>query len=108
EIRGVGIIDVMSLYGASAVKGSSQVQLVIYLENFESGKVFDRLGNGIEEYELSGVKIPRVRIPIKTGHNVSFVISPAAMNCRAKHIGISATNTFKTRLRNLVSQTQEK
>lgn len=49
EIRGVGIIDVMSLYGASAVKDSSQVQLAIYLENFEAGKVFDRLGNGNEE-----------------------------------------------------------
>ena len=43
EIRGVGIIDVMSLYGASAVRNSSQVQLGIYLENFEDGKVFDRL-----------------------------------------------------------------
>ena len=65
EIRGVGIIDVMSLYGASAVKDSSQVQLAIYLENFESDKIFDRLGNSNEEIELSGVKIPRVRIPVK-------------------------------------------
>lgn len=45
EIRGVGIIDVMSLYGASAVKDSSEVQLAVYLENFETDKVFDRLGN---------------------------------------------------------------
>ncbi|MDU6560287.1 MAG: HPr(Ser) kinase/phosphatase, partial [Streptococcus vestibularis] len=56
EIRGVGIIDVMSLYGASAVRNSSQVQLGIYLENFENGKVFDRLGNSNEEIELQGVK----------------------------------------------------
>lgn len=107
EIRGVGIIDVMSLYGASAVKGSSQVQLVIYLENFESGKVFDRLGNGNEEIELSGVKIPRVRVPVKTGRNVSVVIEAAAMNYRAKQMGFDATKTFEERLSKLISQNEE-
>lgn len=107
EIRGVGIIDVMSLYGASAVKGSSQVLLVIYLENFESGKVFDRLGNGNEEIELSGVKIPRVRIPVKTGRNVSVVIEAAAMNYRAKQMGFDATKTFEERLSKLISQNEE-
>ena len=107
EIRGVGIIDVMSLYGASAVKGSSQVQLVIYLEDFESGKVFDRLGNGNEEIELSGVKIPRVRIPVKTGRNVSVVIEAAAMNYRAKQMGFDATKTFEERLSKLISQNEE-
>ena len=107
EIRGVGIIDIMSLYGASAVKDSSQVQLAIYLENFESGKVFDRLGNGNEEIELSGVKIPRIRIPVKTGRNVSVVIEAAAMNYRAKQMGFDATRTFENRLTQLISQNEE-
>ena len=56
EIRGVGIIDVMSLYGASAVRNSSQIQLAIYLENFEDGKVFDRLGNGNEEIDCKALR----------------------------------------------------
>lgn len=107
EIRGVGIIDIMSLYGASAVKDSSQVQLAIYLENFESDKVFDRLGNGNEEIELSGVKIPRIRIPVKTGRNVSVVIEAAAMNHRAKQMGFDATKTFENRLTQLISQNEE-
>ena len=106
EIRGVGIIDIMSLYGASAVKDSSQVQLAIYLENFESDKVFDRLGNSNEEIELSGVKIPRVRIPVKTGRNVSVVIEAAAMNHRAKQMGYDATKTFEDRLTQLISQNE--
>ena len=104
EIRGVGIIDVMSLYGASAVRNSSQVQLAIYLED---GKVFDRLGNGNEEVELQGVKIPRVRIPVKTGRNVSVVIEAAAMNYRAKQMGFDATKTFEERLTNLISKNGE-
>ena len=108
EIRGVGIIDVMSLYGASAVRNSSQVQLAIYLENFEKGKIFDRLGNGNEEIELQGVKIPCVRIPVKTGRNVSIVIEAAARNYRAKQMGFDATKTFEDRLTKLISENGEK
>ena len=107
EIRGVGIIDVMSLYGASAVRDSSQVQLCIYLENFENDEVFDRLGNSNEEIELQGVKIPRIRIPVKTGRNVSVVIEAAAMNYRAKQMGYDATKTFKDRLTDLISKNGE-
>lgn len=107
EIRGVGIIDVMSLYGASAVRDSSQVQLCIYLENFENDEVFDRLGNSNEEIELQGVKIPRIRIPVKTGRNVSVVIEAAAMNYRAKQMGYDATKTLKDRLTDLISKNGE-
>ena len=107
EIRGVGIIDVMSLYGASAVRDSSQVQLCICLEHFENDEVFDRLGNNNEEIELQGVKIPRIRIPVKTGRNVSVVIEAAAMNYRAKQMGYDATKTFKDRLTDLISKNGE-
>lgn len=106
EIRGVGIIDVMSLYGASAVKDSSQVQLAIYLENFEDGKDFDRLGNGNEEIEFLGVKVPRIRIPVKTGRNVSVVIEAAAMNYRSKLMGFDTTKIFEDRLSKLIARNE--
>lgn len=106
EIRGVGIIDVMSLYGASAVKDSSQVQLAVYLENYDVNKTFDRLGNNGEEFEVSGVAIPRIRIPVKTGRNISVVIESAAMNYRAKDMGFDATKTFEERLTNLISKNE--
>lgn len=106
EIRGVGIIDVMSLYGASAVKDSSQVQLAVYLENYDVNKTFDRLGNNGEEFAVSGVSIPRIRIPVKTGRNISVVIEAAAMNYRAKEMGFDATKTFEERLTNLISENE--
>lgn len=106
EIRGVGIIDVMSLYGASAVKDSSQVQLAVYLENYDVNKTFDRLGNNGEEFGVSGVAIPRIRIPVKTGRNISVVIEAAAMNYRAKEMGFDATKTFEERLTNLISENE--
>ena len=108
EIRGVGIIDIMSLYGASAVKDSSQVQLAVYLENYDTHKTFDRLGNNAEELEVSGVTIPRIRIPVKTGRNISVVIEAAAMNYRAKEMGFDATRLFEERLTNLIAQNEVK
>lgn len=104
EIRGVGIIDIMSLHGASAVKDSSPIQLSIYLENYEKGKVFDRLGNGNEEIEIANVRIPRIRIPVKTGRNISVVIEAAAMNHRSREMGFDVTKTFEERLTNLIHQ----
>ena len=107
EIRGVGIIDIMSLYGASAVKESSQVQLAIYLENYENGKIFDRLGNGGDTVEFAGIEIPQIRIPVKTGRNISVVIEAAAMNYRAKQMGFDATKDFENRLARLIENNKE-
>ncbi|HEM6013012.1 TPA: HPr kinase/phosphorylase [Streptococcus suis] len=107
EIRGVGIIDIMSLYGASAVKDSSEVQLAVYLENFEAGKVFDRLGNSGDSIEIAGIAIPQIRIPVKTGRNISVVIEAAAMNYRAKQMGFDATKIFEERLSNLIEHNRE-
>ena len=108
EIRGVGIIDVMSLYGASAVKDSSQVQIAVYLDNYDTQKTFDRLGNDTEELEVAGVRIPRIRIPVKTGRNISVVIEAAAMNYRAKQMGYDATKIFEERLTDLISRNEVK
>ena len=108
ETRGVGIIDVMSLYGASAVKDSSQVQIAVYLENYTKEQTYDRLGNNAEEIEFCGVTIPRIRIPVKTGRNISVVIEAAAMNYRAKEMGYDATKTFEDRLTQLIDQNEVK
>ena len=108
EIRGVGIIDVMSHYGASAVKDSSQVQIAVYLENYTKEQTYDRLGNNAEEIEFCGVTIPRIRIPVKTGRNISVVIEAAAMNYRAKEMGYDATKTFEDRLTQLIDQNEVK
>ena len=108
EIRGVGIIDVMDLFGASAVRGSMPVQLVVYLENWEKGKKYDRLGSANTFVEIAEVKIPQVKIPVKTGRNVAIIIEVAAMNFRAKSMGYDATKTFESRLTNLIEENSEK
>jgi HPr kinase/phosphorylase len=102
EIRGVGIIDVMNLFGASAVRDKMQVQLAIYLEMFSKEKKYDRLGNGMDVVEIANVGIPQIRIPVKTGRNLSIIIEAAAMNFRAKNMGYDATVMFEERLSNLI------
>src|SRR5699024_1929830 len=84
EIRGIGIIDVLNLFGASAVRGSMQVQLGIYLETWEKDKRYDRLGTSDEMVDIADVSVPQIKIPVKTGRNVAIIIEVAAMNFRAK------------------------
>lgn len=107
EIRGVGIIDVMSLFGAGAVKDSTDIDMDIYLEYYDKEKAFDRLGNAPTIVEFSDVEVPQTRIPVKTGRNVSVIVEAAVMNFRAKQMGFDATKTFEDRLTDLISHNKE-
>ena len=107
EIRGIGIIDVMNLFGAGAVRKSTRVNLVIYLEQWSKDKKFDRLGHANETERISGVDLPKVTIPVKTGRNVSAIIEVAAMNHRAKSMGYDATKMFNNRLTELIADNKE-
>lgn len=107
EIRGVGIIDVMSLFGAGAVKDSTDIDMTIYLEYYDKEKAFDRLGNAPTIVEFSDVEVPQTRIPVKTGRNVSVIVEAAVMNFRAKQMGFDATKTFEDRLTDLISHNKE-
>ncbi|MDR1606269.1 MAG: HPr(Ser) kinase/phosphatase [Streptococcaceae bacterium] len=104
ELRGVGIIDVMSLFGAGAIKDSAQIDLTVYLEHYEKGNDYDRLGNGETTINFSGVDVPQVKIPVTTGRNVSVIIEAAVMNFRAKMMGFDATKMFEERLTNLIAK----
>lgn len=108
EIRGIGIIDVMNLFGASAVRGSMQVQLAVYLEAWEKDKKYDRFGSENATVEIGDVAIPQIRIPVKTGRNVAIIIEVAAMNFRAKTMGFDATKKFEERLSLLIAENSGK
>lgn len=107
EIRGVGIIDVMHLFGASAVRSSMQIQLTIYLDQWSKEKSYDRLGSEATVVPLVNVNVPQIQIPVKTGRNLSTIIEAAAMNFRARSMGFDATETFSQRLSNLILENSE-
>lgn len=107
EIRGVGIIDVMNLFGASAVRGNAQIQLAVYLEMWSQEKKYDRLGSDATTIQIAEVDIPQVRIPVKTGRNMAIIVEVAAMNFRAKVMGYDATKTFEDRLSLLIQENSD-
>lgn len=104
EVRGIGIIDVMNLFGAGAVKSRTEIQLVINLVNWDPKANYDRLGFEENTCTLCNVPIPQVNIPVKVGRNIESIIEVAAMNFRAKQMGYDATQTFDNNLTSLISE----
>ncbi|MGQ5709296.1 HPr(Ser) kinase/phosphatase [Lactobacillus sp. PSON] len=103
EIRGIGIIDVMNLFGAGAVKDRTEIQLVIKLANWNDKENYDRLGFNEDTREICNVQIPQITIPVKVGRNIESIIEVAAMNFRAKKMGYDATKVFDNNLVSLIA-----
>lgn len=94
EIRGLGIINIQQLYGVGAIREQKQVQLVVQLEEWDSQKVYDRLGTDEFTIDLLGVKIPKLDIPVKPGRNIPIILETAAMNERLKTMGYFSAREF--------------
>ncbi|UDM31827.1 HPr(Ser) kinase/phosphatase [Lentilactobacillus laojiaonis] len=107
EIRGIGIIDVMTLFGTGAIRSQAKVVLIINLALYSNDAKYDRLGNGMEEVQIFDVKIPKMTIPVKTGRNLAIIIEAAAMNFRAQSMGYDATETFDNNLNNLIKENSQ-
>ena len=98
ELRGIGIVDVRRLFGMGAVKDEGQIDLVIHLEQWVEGKMYDRLGLDENKYNILGVDIPSITIPVKPGRNLAIILEIAAMNNRQKKMGYNTAEEFNKRL----------
>lgn len=108
EIRGIGIIDVMNLYGAGAVMQEDDVELIVHLETWSPDAQFDRLGDRGDTQTILDVVVPKVSVPVKTGRNLAIIIESAAMNYRAQQMGYDATEVFDANLNKLIKENSEK
>lgn len=106
EIRGVGIIDIVNLFGASAVKSDKRVLLVIELEIWDENKVYDRLGLDENKVKIMGTELTKLVVPMRPGRNVSVIIEVAAMDYRMKQLGVNAAEQFTERLANAIDANQ--
>ena len=104
EVRGVGIINARRLFGVGAVKITEKIDLVISLENWDSEKIYDRMGMDNEMISILNVEVPSMTIPIKPGRNLAIIIEVAAMNNRHKKLGYNAA---KELLENLGMKQEE-
>ncbi|AMW99816.1 HPr(Ser) kinase/phosphatase [Rummeliibacillus stabekisii] len=107
EIRGLGIIDIMTLFGASAVRKHKRISLVVDLEIWDSDKTYDRLGLETETLKIIDTELPKLTIPVRPGRNLSDIIEVAAMNHRLKTLGVNAAEEFSKRLNRVIEEKDE-
>lgn len=98
ELRGIGVVDIQQLFGVSAVKDNAQIDLVINLELWKEGAVYDRLGLEEQTTEILDVEVPTITIPVKPGRNLAVILEVAAMNNRHKKMGFNAALAFTEKL----------
>ena len=104
EIRGLGIINVMTLFGAGAVRSSKQITLNIDLEIWDQHKQYDRLGLDEEKMKIIDSEITKLTVPVRPGRNLAVIIEVAAMNFRLKRMGVNAAQQFTDRLSEVIHE----
>ena len=98
ELRGIGIVDVRRLFGMGSIKDTERIDLVVQLENWVEGKMYDRLGMEEEHINILGLDIPSVTVPVRPGRNLAIILEIAAMNNRQKRMGYNTAEEFNRRL----------
>lgn len=107
ELRGIGIIDVKTLFGVSSVKDTQNIDLVIRLEDWDKDKEYDRLGLEEEYTEYLGNKVVCHNIPIRPGRNLAIICESAAVNHRQKKMGYNAAQELYQRVQNSLARRRE-
>ncbi len=98
ELRGIGVVDVKSLYGVESVKTDSPISMIINLEEWDGNNNYDRLGLNEEFEDILGVKVVKYTVPIRPGRNLAIIIETAAVNHRQKVMGYNSAQELCNRL----------
>ncbi len=107
ELRGIGIIDVKTLFGVSCVKDTQNIDLVIKLEDWDKDKDYDRIGLEEEYTEYLGNKVVCHNIPIRPGRNLAIICESAAVNYRQKKMGYNAAQELYKRVQEKMRKNNE-
>lgn len=107
ELRGIGIIDVKTLYGVQSVMDTTNINLVIRLEDWDKEKKYDRLGLEENYTEYLGNKVVCHNIPIRPGRNLAIICESAAINYRQKKMGYNAAQELYQRVQNSLSKPRD-
>ena len=107
ELRGIGIVDVKTLFGVSSVKEDQEIDLVIKLEEWSKDKEYDRLGMEEEYIEYLGNKVVCHSIPIRPGRNLAVICESAAVNHRQKKMGYNAAQELYKRFQESLNKPED-
>ena len=98
EIRGLGLINVRDLFGVAAIRNSKRIELVVQLERWDPDRDYERLGLDELRYEIVGLKVPLVRMPVAPGRSLGVLVEVAARNQLLRTRGINAARDLTARL----------
>ena len=98
ELRGIGVIDVRQLFGMSAIRTESQIDLVVQFEQWDNTKFYDRLGIEDHFIDILDIQVPCVTIPVRPGRNLASIVEVAAMNNRHRRYGYNAAQELAQRV----------
>ena len=108
ELRGIGIIDVKTLFGVESVKETQTIDMVIKLEEWDRDKDYDRLGLTEEYTEFLGNKVVCHSLPIRPGRNLAIIVESAAVNHRQKKMGYNAAQELYRRVQENIAKNSRK
>ncbi|MEE8670658.1 MAG: HPr(Ser) kinase/phosphatase [Heyndrickxia coagulans] len=108
EIRGLGIINVMTLFGAGAVRSHKKITMIANLELWDEHKQYDRLGLDEEKVKILDTEITKMTVPVRPGRNLAIIIEVAAMNYRLKNMGVNAARQFTAKLANVIEEHEQR
>src|SRR5882757_8674583 len=104
EVRGIGIINVASVFGIGAIRVEKRLDMVVTLKDWNEMEEVDRTGLDRELYEILDIKVPHVTIPVRPGRDLARLIEVAAMDQKLKSLGSNAALEFNTKLLNLMEK----
>src|SRR6266478_1618334 len=104
EVRGIGIINVASVFGIGAIRVEKRLDMVVTLKDWQEMEAVDRIGLDREFYEVLGLQVPHVTIPVRPGRDMARLIEVAAMDQKLKGLGQNSAVEFNTKLLNLMEQ----
>ena len=98
EIRGVGLVDIPSIFGIRAVRQQKRIEVIVQLEEWHQDAAIERTGLDAEMTTILDVELPKVRVPLNPGKNITVVAEVIAMNHLLKYSGIDPAERFNERL----------
>lgn len=107
ELRGIGIIDVKTLFGVESVKDTQSIDMVIQLEEWDKDREYDRLGLEDQYTEFLGNKVVCHKIPVRPGRNLAIIVESAAVNYRQKKMGYNAARELYNRVQANIARKSE-
>jgi len=104
EVRGIGIINIASMFGVGAVRSEKTLDFVVTLKDWHELEDVDRIGLDRDTYEILGIKVPHVTLPVRTGRDLARLVEVAALDQKLKDMGENSAVEFNQRLLHMISE----